>query len=79
VEDAQRQADRLHVLAAGGCVDGPRTRANIKDDGALEDGDEKVHSLAVPLHDTLIPVKDDCLLSAVHYGNVLHNSAAVPL
>lgn len=60
VQDTQRQANHLHVLAArrGGNVSGPR--AHIKDDAALQPGDEKVRALVDDvLLDTGQPVKDD--------------------
>jgi hypothetical protein len=45
VQDPERQADHLQVLAARGGGDVPRLGADVEDDGALQPGDEEVGAL----------------------------------
>ncbi len=60
MQDTQRQADHLHVLGAGGGGNVSGLGAHVKDNGALQPGDEKVRALVDDvLLDTRHPVKDD--------------------
>lgn len=65
VQDSQRQADHLEILAAGGGGNVPGLRAHVKDDAPLQPRDQKVRSLVDDiLLDTGQPVEDDGSCSA---------------
>lgn len=65
VQDSQRQADHLEILAAGGGGNVPGLCAHVKDDAPLQPRDQKVRSLVDDiLLDTGQPVEDDGSCSA---------------
>lgn len=60
MQDPQRQAHHLQVLASGGGGDVPGLRPHVEDDAALQPGNEEVCALVDDgLLDALYPVEDD--------------------
>lgn len=62
VQDSQRQADHLKILATGGCSDIPGLGAHIEDDGPLQ-----------PWHEEVSALVDDILL---HTGNTIEDDGS---
>ena len=66
MQDSERQADHLKILATGRCGDIPGLGANVEDDSSLQPRNEEVSTLVDDiLLDTRQTIEDDGSTSAL--------------